>query len=201
MKNNRETTYRLVLLALLTAIVILLQVLGTYIRFGTYSVSLVLVPIVVGAALLKSPLAGAWLGFVFGVVVLFSPDAAWFMSINPPWSVAWTFVIILGRGILAGFAAGWAYKLLANKTKTGGAVAASMAAPIVNTGLFILGLFAFFLPTIQGIADYAGATSVVAHVFLGMVGLNFVFELALNLVLCPVIVRVVQYGEKKTFAG
>jgi thiamine transporter ThiT len=37
--------------ALLTAIVFVLQVLGSFVRFGPFSISLVLVPIVVGAAL------------------------------------------------------------------------------------------------------------------------------------------------------
>lgn len=36
---------------LLTALVVVLQLLGSFIKFGTVSISLVLIPIVVGAAL------------------------------------------------------------------------------------------------------------------------------------------------------
>ena len=66
-KNNN--TQKIVGLGLFTAIVIVLQLLGSVIKFGTFSVSLVLVPVVIGAALYGAG-AGARLGFVFGVVVL-----------------------------------------------------------------------------------------------------------------------------------
>ena len=57
---------------LLTALVVVLQLLGSFIKFGTVSISLVLIPIVVGAALYGVG-AGAWLGGVFAVVVLCQP--------------------------------------------------------------------------------------------------------------------------------
>jgi len=72
-KNNN--TQKIVGLGLFTAIVIVLQLMGSFIRFGTFSISLVLVPVVIGAALYGAG-AGAWLGFVFGVVVLLSGGAA-----------------------------------------------------------------------------------------------------------------------------
>lgn len=37
--------------AIVSAVVVVLQLLGSFIKFGTFSVSLVLVPIVIGAAL------------------------------------------------------------------------------------------------------------------------------------------------------
>ena len=60
-KNNN--TQKIVGLGLFTAIVIVLQLMGSFIRFGTFSISLVLVPVVIGAALYGAG-AGAWLGFV-----------------------------------------------------------------------------------------------------------------------------------------
>ena len=48
-KNNN--TQKIVGLGLFTAIVIVLQLMGSFIRFGTFSISLVLVPVVIGAAL------------------------------------------------------------------------------------------------------------------------------------------------------
>ena len=71
MESKRFSTRTLTGVALLTAIVVVLQLLGSFIRFGTFSISLVLVPIVVGAALYGA-WAGCWLGFVFGLV-LFQP--------------------------------------------------------------------------------------------------------------------------------
>ena len=68
MNNSNGKTRRLAGLALFTAIVVVLQLLGSFIKFGPFAVSLVLIPIVVGAAVYGVS-AGAWLGFVFGVVV------------------------------------------------------------------------------------------------------------------------------------
>ena len=66
---------------LLTALVVVLQLLGSFIKFGTVSISLVLIPIVVGAALYGVG-AGAWLGGVFAVVVLCQPDTALFLNMS-----------------------------------------------------------------------------------------------------------------------
>ena len=99
--NNREKTRKLTGVAIFTALVIVLQLLGSFIKFGPFSVSLTLIPIVVGAALYGSA-AGAWLGFVFGVVVLVSGDAAPFLAV----SVAGTVFTVLVKGALAGFIAG-----------------------------------------------------------------------------------------------
>ena len=68
MEKKRLDTRTLTGMALLTAVVVILQLLGAFVRFGPFSISLVLIPIVVGAAL-YGVWAGAWLGFVFGVVV------------------------------------------------------------------------------------------------------------------------------------
>ena len=72
-------TRQLAGMAIFTAIVVVLQLLGTFVRFGPFSISLVLVPIVIGAALYGAK-AGAWLGFVFGVVVCALDAGAFLMS-------------------------------------------------------------------------------------------------------------------------
>ena len=102
-------TRTLVGTGILTAIVIVLQSMALAIRFGTFSITLVLIPIVVGAALYGIK-AGAWLGFVFGVVVT-ATDAGAFLAINVPGTVA---TCIL-KGMMAGLVAGLIYKALENK--------------------------------------------------------------------------------------
>jgi len=181
-------TRKLVLLAILTAIVIALQLLGAFIRFGTFSISLVLMPIAIGAALL-GVLAGAWLGLIFGVVVLVSGDAGVFLAIDP---AATVFVVLL-KGALAGLAAGFSYKLLEGFSKILAAVVAAIVCPVVNTGIFIAGCYIFFLPTLAGWAETANAVNVTAFIFLGIVGVNFLLELGANIVLSPTIVRLIQY--------
>ena len=185
-------TRKLVLLALLTAIVIVLQLLGAFVRFGPFSISLVLMPIAVGAVLINT-WAGGWLGFVFGGVVLFTGDANVFLAIDP----AGTIIVVILKGVLAGLAAGGAYRLLSRISKTLGAIGAAIACPIINTGVFIIGLYVFFLPTITEWAAAAGMISVMSFIFIGMVGFNFFFELGANLILSPVIVRLIQFQQDK----
>ena len=68
MKTN---TRKIAGVGLLTAVVVVLQLLGSFIHFGPFSISLVLIPIVVGASL-YGVLSGAWLGLAFGITVLIS---------------------------------------------------------------------------------------------------------------------------------
>ena len=133
-KNQRTATLAIVELAVLTAIVIVLQLLGSFIRFGPFSITLVLIPIVLGAAL-YGPLAGLWLGFVFGGAVLLSGDAAAFLAIDPFGTV----VTVLLKGMAAGFVSGLLYNLIAQKSTWAAAFAAAFVCPVVNTGVFLLG--------------------------------------------------------------
>lgn len=190
--NNKEKIEKLVGIALLTAIVVVFQLLGSFIKFGTFSVSLVLIPIVVGSAL-YGVFAGGWLGFIFGVTVLLSGDAALFLNIDP----FGTFVTVLLKGTLAGICAALVFKVFAKKHKYVGVVSSALVCPLVNTGVFAAGCFIFFFDAIKEMALAQGADSAVAFVFLGMIGLNFVFEVIVNIILAPVIFRVVNLIKKK----
>ncbi len=188
--ENRIKTRTLTGLALFTAIVAVLQLLGSIVRFGPFSISLVLIPIVVGAAL-YGPWAGAWLGFVFGLVVLLSGDAAAFMVVSPLGTV----LTVLLKGSCAGCAAGALYALAARKNEWLAALLAALAAPMVNTGLFLLGCLVFFLPTVTEWGTAMGFPNVGSYMIFGLVGGNFLFELLVNLILSPVIVRLVKLGR------
>ncbi len=185
-------TQSLALLALFTAIVAALQLLGVAIRFGAFAVSMVGVPIIIGGALM-GPWAGAWLGLVFGVTVLISGDAALFLTWNP---IA-TVVIVLLKGILAGLVAATVYQLLAEKNGFWAVLAAAVAYPIVNTGVFFLGSVLFFMNDCIQFAANLGITGsgpvIIMTVFIGF---NFFFELGLDLVLSGVIDRLIQLGKK-----
>lgn len=188
MENTRRNTQRLALLALLTAIVAVLQMLGIAIRFGVFAVSMVGVPVIIGGALL-GPLAGAWLGLVFGVTVLLSGDATLFFA----WDPAATVLIVLLKGVLAGLAAGGSYQLLGRRSGFGATLAAALAYPLVNTGVFFLGCMLFFLDDCVQFAANLGITGSGPMVVMSaFIGFNFFFELGLDLVLCPVIVRIIN---------
>ena len=179
-----------------TGIVVVLQFFGSFIRFGPFSISLVLMPIAIGAALI-GVFAGGWLGLVFGFVVLLSPDSVFFLSLNAPATI----LVVLLKGMLAGLAAGVVYKALEGKSKTGAAVLAAAVCPIVNTGVFVAGLYAFFLPVISSWGADAGAVNTASYIFLTMIGLNVLLEFGLNMVLSAVIVRLVQFGRDRYFSA
>jgi len=187
-------TRKLVFLALLTAIVVAFQIAAIVTRplFPAFSISLVLMPIVIGAALIGI-FAGAWLGLAFGFAVLISGDAAPFMAIDP----FGTILVVLLKGILAGLAAGWVYKFLEEMSKTIAAIIAAVVCPVVNTIIFIIGAYVFFMPTITAWGEAAGYTNALSYILIVVVGVNFLVELGINLVLSPTIVRLVQYGQEK----
>ena len=99
--KNGMSTRTLALGAVLTALVVLLQFMGAFVHFGPFSISLVLIPIVIGAAIGGVRL-GAWLGLVFGLVVLASGDAAAFLAINAPGTI----LTVLLKGTACGALAG-----------------------------------------------------------------------------------------------
>lgn len=186
MKNTK--TQKIVGIGLFTAIIVALQLLAASIKFGPFSITLVLAPIVIGAALYGIG-AGAWLGVAFGVSVLISGDAAAFMTINP----AGTVVTVLLKGMLAGLVAGLIYKALESKNKTVAVVLAGITCPIVNTGIFLAGCYLFFQEWLVSVFGTTGFATVVT----GLVSVNFAVELGINMVLASVIVRVIDIGKNQ----
>lgn len=181
---------KLVLSGILTAIVVVLQYLGSFIKFGPFSISLILIPIVIGAATCSTKIS-AWLGFVFGVVVLMT-DAAAFLAISVPGTV----ITVLAKGIVCGIAAGLAYKLIEKKNIYVATAFAAIVAPIANTSIFLLGCVVFFFDTIKEWGTAAGFENAAMYMILGLVGVNFLIELAINVVLSPVIIRILNIRKK-----
>lgn len=197
MKKTREHTLKLAGIAMLTAIVVILQLLGSFIRLGPFSISLVLVPIVVGAGVYGMG-AGTWLGFVFGLIVLISGDAATFLAINPVGAV----VTVIVKGTVAGLLVDLVYSGLKKINKYFAVVVSAIICPVVNTGIFLLGCKLFFMDTITQwasawSAEQGGATNVLAYMILGLVGGNFIFELLVNIIMSPVIVKIVDVGFRR----
>ena len=183
-------TKNMVGVGLFTAIVVILQFLGGGIKFGMFSISLVLVPIVVGSAIYGWT-SGAWLGFAFGAAVLLSGDAAAFLAIDPLATV----LVVLVKGTACGLTAGLVYKLLKNVNHTVAVFSAAILCPVVNTGIFLLGCQLFFLETVAGWGSAMGYENVAAYMFLGLAGVNFLIEIGVNIVLAPVIVRLIKIGK------
>lgn len=190
-QDRKQQTRVLVFGAILTAMVIVLQLLGSFIRFGIFSISLVLVPIIIGAATCGTKV-GTWLGFIFGVAVLASGDAASFIAVNFPGTI----ITVLLKGALCGLAAGLFYNLLKKRNQYLAVMAAAVVCPVVNTGVFLLGCVLFFFQTVASWGASLGFTNTVEYMFLGLAGGNFLVELIVNIVLTPVIIRVLNFAKK-----
>lgn len=191
--QRRTSTEKMVLAAIMTALVIIFQLLATFTAFfGPFSTAMALIPIAIGAAMCGVAVSG-WLGLVFGIVVLISGGANLFLAFDIPG----TFVTVLGKGLACGLAAGLVYKLLENANRYVAAVAAAIVCPVVNTGVFLLGCAIFFLDdatqiaTQVGLGDKAGMA-----VFFALAMANFALELVTNIVLSPVVVRLLNIRKK-----
>ena len=192
-RNQKLDVRRLTLGAMLTALVVVLQLVGSFIRFGPFSISLVLIPIVIGAATC-GPYIGAWLGLVFGVVVLASGDAAFFLQFNAPATV----LVVLLKGVAGGFAAGMTYRTVSKWNELAAVILSAVVCPLANTGIFLIGCFLFFQEAVAVLAAGAGFTgSVTAFMFVGLAGFNFLFEMGFNLILSPVVVRLLNIRRKQ----
>jgi len=222
--NNRKKTdtKKVVLAALLTAMVVILQLVGSSIRFGMFSISLVLIPIVVGAATC-GPAVGAWLGLTFGVIVLLSGDAAPFMALSVPGTI----ITVIVKGVACGYLASLMYKLvfsimqkraekkieyfvesgvLCANCKDGmyryvsrnsqyvAVMVAAIVCPVVNTGVFLLGCVLFFFNDIM--PKDANTWEIIKYMVFTLVGGNFIFELATNIILGPAVVRLINFRNK-----
>lgn len=202
--NSLKKTKTLVGMAIFTALVVVLQLVAGSIKIGPFSPSLVLVPIVIGAAVYGAG-AGAWLGFVFGMVVLIccitGADAGGFLmwGVNP----FMTALICLLKGVAAGYLASLVFRALEKRNQIAATVTAAVVCPVVNTALFSIGAVLVFRPLLlewaASWAEQTGRTgaSLVTYVFIGLIGLNFLIELGINVVLSPIMVRVLKARRKE----
>lgn len=192
--NSHDKLQRMTGLSIFTAVIVVLTILCTFVRFGPFSITLALAPIVIGAAL-YGPGAGAYLGGVFGLVVLLTGVFGWdggtvmyLMSLNAIGCI----LICIGKGAAAGWVSGILYRLIAKKNMHLGVVAAAILCPIVNTGIFIIGMMLFYMSTLE---SWAGGQAVIYYVIFGLTGINFLVELAVNLVLSSGITSIIRYAK------
>lgn len=200
MKTNKQAIVRLVGTAIFAALVIVLQVFVVIPLPGGFTITLTMVPIIVGA-ILFGPAAGAFLGGVFGAVVsvqvvtglmgLYS-----FMMFEQ--SPVLTVLVCLLKGIVAGWVAGWLYKLLSAKNKNQlGVILAAVAAPICNTGIFVIALATIFNNLVNTWVLENAYENMITFLLFFMVGANFLVEFAVNVILIPVVTRVLAAVKAK----
>ena len=194
MKNAK--VQKMVGVSLLIAVMLVLQFLSTVfpIKIGPVALSLVLIPIVLGAATYGIS-AGGVLGGAFGVMTYIfcvnGMDAGGQMVFQA--SPILCFVVVMAKGILCGLAAGVVYKLLHKVNGYVAMISAAIICPVVNTGVFLMGMFLWFMDVLK---LWAGGSDVVGYVLSGLILINFLPELAINVIFSPAGQRILRSIKK-----
>ena len=196
--TQREQTRLLTELAVLSAIIVILQSGSVALTFfaGITPVSLVLIPIVIGAVR-HGPKAGAFLGFVFGLITLIwgITGADGFTNLLFSAHPIITSLLCLVKSSVAGFLAGLVYKVLKNKNQYVALYAAAIIAPTVNTAIFILGGFTM-LDTLKTVPGSEGM-SIIYFLVVVIALKNYAFELLVDIIFAPALKRVLDVLTKK----
>lgn len=186
---------RMAAVALLMALVVVMQfVSGLIPPVGGFSISLVLIPVVLGSAL-YGPGVGALLGGTFGVIVFINcvtgadPGGAMVFQANP----VLCFLVVMAKGMLAGLASGWVYRLLKCKNTYLAMLCAAIICPVINTGVFVMCMLTFFKDVLSA---WAGGGDLLAYILTGLVVANFLPEMIINVVFSPAGQRIVHVVQK-----
>ena len=186
---------RMAAVALLMALVVVMQFISGMIPpVSGFSISLVLIPVVLGSAL-YGPGVGALLGGTFGVIVFINcvtgadVGGAMVLQANP----VLCFLVVMGKGILAGLASGWVYCLLKNKNTYLAMLCAAIICPVINTGVFMVCMLTFFKDVLSA---WAAGGDLLTYILTGLVVANFLPELAINVVFSPAGQRIANVVKK-----
>ena len=193
-KNGFFSARRLTWLAVLSALVVVLQLWGSQIKILGVSMNLSLVPIVLGAIMLGM-WGGAILGFINGLVVLIAgitgmdPFTNFLFGYHP---ILTSFTCIV-KTTVAGVLSGLVYNFVKSKRKYLGTFLSSAIVPVVNTTIFILCALLMSNTVSMLMGD---SPSVIYFLVICCAGVNFLIELAVNLVIAPALYRVITAIER-----
>ena len=114
---------------------------------------------------------------VIGLVILFGVYSDDFRSMS--------YSSVIGRGLTR------SKLVLAKLLDT--VILAALISPIANTGIFIIGMLLFFRETL---AAWANGSDLLTFIIIGLTGVNFLVELGVNIVLSPVVVKIIDAVKK-----
>ena len=177
--NNGERIQKITGISILMTLAIVLTFISNYVPAGMVNINLTLVVIVIGACI-YGPLAGLLLGVINGIITLIAPATlAVFFPLHP----LLTILLCIVKTGVAGLVSGLLFKLFKSiKKEFIGTIVSSIVVPIINTGLFIIGVLLFFLDV------YGDATTLITLVL----SVNFLIEFISIVVLSPAIYRIIK---------
>lgn len=174
-----------------SAIIIVLQLIGTFVKFGPVNINLALAPIIIGAALYGrrfSLLLGTVLGVFIAIMGAFGWDGGFVLSLATYHPVI-IYLVAISKTAVAGYLAGVVYELVSKRNTLLAVVLAGIVCPVVNTGIFVAAMVVFFK---EALLAMAGGTDIFTFIVLGLTGVNFLIELVVNLVSSTAITRIIK---------
>lgn len=178
--TDKSRLLRLSLCGILSALIIVMTAVPFtgYITTGPIEITTLHVIVIIGACMLGWKY-GAVLGAVWGLscMVRALTNPLWIMFVNP--------LISLIPRILVGIVAGLVFKAI-SKTKLGsigGAIIAAIAGTLTNTVLVLSSMYVFG----GMISEYAQVFEMFKTIYLTIISLNGSIELALSVILTPII--------------
>ncbi len=204
MKNQKTRTLHLVELAVLLAVLLLLELtgLGMIKTFGL-ELTILQVPVIIGAIVI-GPASGATLGLAFGLISFWecfgkSAFGAQLLAINP----VLTFLVCVPPRVLMGWLCGLIFRglyrlLQGKKAEILAYGAASLAGALLNTVLFMGTLCICFYQTafIQGFVSQMGASNVLVFIVL-FIGVQGLVEAAVSTVLGTAVSKGAHHALKR----
>ncbi len=199
--NNFSSAKKIAYFAVLTALTVVLQFIGGYLKIGPVNLNFTLIPLVLCGMLL-----GVWyslgLGAIIGFVILIQgiaglePFTGYLFNASP---VLLSLVCVL-KTTFAGGAGALVYKFLNKKNKYVATFVSAGVVPVVNTGVFVLGMLILKTP-LYGFLSSAGLSveglNPLYVILVIVVTWNFFIEFALNLILAPAVYAVIKAIERR----
>lgn len=184
---RNDKLYKIIATAIFCALIVVLTMTAGMIQIGSLKLTFVLVPVAL-TGILFGVIPGTIAGFAFGLTVfmqcvtgLEAFGYALFV-INP----FYTFIATVGRGIFAGLLTALVYKGMSKLVKNMyvKAIVTAIAAPVLNTGIFLIAYSTLFTGHLKELASESGE-GIFTFVFVILVGINFIVELATSVILTP----------------
>lgn len=178
------------------AIIIVLQLISTFVKFGPVNITLALTPVIIGGALYGrrfGALCGTVLGVFIAVAGLLGWDGGFVLSLATYHPVIIILVAVL-KSTFAGYFAGIAYQFISKKNMLAAVITSGLVCPIVNTGIFISAMFLFFR---EALMEMAGGTAILQFTVVSLVGINFIVELVVNMLLATATTRIIKVSKRK----
>lgn len=184
-------------LGILIALTIVLQLFASAVPIGPITLNFSLIPMALAAMILGAA-GGGIVGFASGLVTFINcallgrePFTAYLFQQSPVILTA----VCFGKTTVAGIAAGFIFAAIRRFNVTAGAIVSSIALPVINTGLYMLGMVIMYPEVSAYMSIESGAGVVFAAVF-AVIWLNFVLEVVVSAICSPALATVIRVVEK-----